>query len=49
MTSRFFSLGVGRWALDVGRFPFLLSISHTFAAHVFAGFGPGMHFPTTTS
>ena len=48
-TSRFSSLGVGRWALDVGRFPLLLSILHLFAAQVFAGFGPGTHFPTTTS
>jgi four helix bundle protein len=49
MTSRFFSLRIGRWALGVGRFPLLPSMSHAFAAQVFAGFGPGAHFPTTTS
>jgi four helix bundle protein len=48
MTSRFSSLGVGRWALDVGSFALLLSILHAFAAQVFAGFGPGTHFPTMT-
>ena len=41
-TSRFSSLGVGR-------FPLLPSMSHAFAAQVFAGFGPGAQFPTTTS
>jgi hypothetical protein len=39
----------GRWALGVERFPLLPSMSHAFAAQVFAGFGPGTHFPTTTS
>ncbi len=49
MTSRFSSLGIGRWALGVGRFPLLPTMSHAFAAQVFAGFGPGAQFPTTTS
>ena len=48
-TSRFSSLSVGRWALEVGRFPLFPSISHTFAARLFTSFGPGTHFPTTTS
>jgi hypothetical protein len=48
-TSRFSSLGVGCWALDVGRFPLLSSISHTFAARLFSGFAPGRYSPTTTS
>jgi len=48
-TSRFSSLSVGRWALEVGRFPLFPSISHTFAARLLTSFGPGTHFPTTTS
>src|SRR5438477_4882255 len=48
-TSRFSSLSAGRWALEVGRFPLFPSISHSFAARLFTSFGPGTHFPTTTS
>ena len=49
MTSRFSSFGVGRCALDVARFPLLLSILHPSVAQVSAGFGLGTCSPTTTS
>jgi len=49
MTSRFSSLGVGRWALGVERFLLLFLISRAFAAQVFTALGPGMRFPTTTA
>jgi hypothetical protein len=50
MTSRFFSLGIGRWAaLDVERFLLLFSISHPFATQLVTDFVPGTCSPTTVS